>query len=103
MGTEQRSQRQKHVFDALDPPIEATGTQASSEDVVRDKMHLRTHIIAAKKERCYDGDGHNFGVGQVTVRIVTMMQGLQHISTQTIHWYNVAIHEEGLQEERLST
>jgi len=57
-------------------------------------MGLRASIIATEEQRGHNSDRHNFGVGQVALGIVAMMQSVKHVGTQAIPCYNLTVHDE---------
>jgi hypothetical protein len=96
MGTQHRKQREKQVYDAMYAPIDAAGTQRCRDVVVLDERGLDAGIVATKEQGSDYSDRHDLGVGEVTLRIVPMVQRFKHVSTNALHCYHVDVHEEGL-------
>jgi hypothetical protein len=56
------------------------------------EKQMRHSLIAVKVHRSHNRNGHDFGVTQHTLRIVTMMLPFQQVVTQAINKYNVGVH-----------
>jgi hypothetical protein len=47
--------------------------------------------IPAKSQNRQDGQGHEFGIFHLSIRIITMMESFQLVATQTKDRYNLNV------------
>src|ERR671929_1359559 len=76
--------------------IELTRTEHTRHIALLLEKRTGQGIVPAKEQGGDEGNGHHFRIGQVTLRIIAMAQGAEHVGMQAVDSYNLSVHEEDL-------
>lgn len=79
---EHRNHGEQQLFDAMQAAIEATGAKHAPHIALFVQKGAGQGVIPAEEEHRHQGNGHNFGVGDVALDIVAMTQANHQIGTQ---------------------
>lgn len=90
-----RNQREQQRFDAMQPTIEPTGTKDAPHIALFVQKSRAQGVIVTKEQ----GDGHNLGIGDMTLGITAMPQTRHQIGPETIHCYHMGVHERDFLEQ----
>jgi len=90
---ESEKQGQEQIGNPMKSAVETTGTQHFRNTAFLKQESTCLGKVASKKQYGNDGGCHHFRITHLTLAIFVMMQGLEHVITETKYYYNLGIHE----------